>query len=106
MKIGDPNNTKLTPNIRKLIFHKMSLDAIPKGGGIADGIKFLSDREGLSKSLRAADEWVKAAILAVRNAGNPNPWKDRPDEDIAGELLRKIEERRNEKQLNAEAVNA
>ena len=88
-------NTKLTPNIRKLIFHKMSLDAIPAGGGVADGIKFLSDPAGISKSLRAADEWVINAIIAVRNAGEPNPWREKPDEEIAGELMRKIEEKRN-----------
>lgn len=88
------SETKLTPNIRKLIFLKMSLDAIPAGGGVADGIKFLSDPSGISKSLRAADEWVRNAILAVRNAREPNPWREKPDEDIAGELMRKIEEKR------------
>ena len=82
--------------MRKLIFHKMSLDAIPKGGGIADGIKFLSDRNGMVKSLHAADQWVIGAIAAIRNAGEPNPWKDQTDEAIAGEILRKIEERKNE----------
>lgn len=87
----------LTPSVKRLIFHKVSLDAIPKGGGFADGIKFLSDREGMSKSLRAADEWVKAAILAVRNAGDPNPFRGVSDEEIAAEILRKIQEK---KQLN------
>jgi hypothetical protein len=98
------SDTKLTPNVRKLIFHKMSLDAIPKGGGFADGIKFLSDREGMAKSLRAADDWVKAAILAVRNAGEPNPWRDKTDEDIAGELMRKIEERKIEQRFQGRAA--
>jgi hypothetical protein len=98
------SDTKLTPNLRRLIFHKMSLDAIPKGGGVADGIKFLSDRAGMVKSLHTADEWVKAAILAVRNAGEPNPWRDKPDEDIAGELLRKIEERRNEQRFQRKVI--
>lgn len=37
----------------------MSLDAIPKGGGFADGIKFLSDPKLMSNTLHAADECVK-----------------------------------------------
>ena len=89
--------------MRKLIFHKMSLDAIPKGGGVADGIKFLCDRAGMVKSLHAADTWVNAAILAVRNAGEPNPFRGASDEEIAGEILIKIEEKRqlNRKQRSA-----
>lgn len=87
------------PNVRKLIIHKMSLDAIPKGGGVADGIKFLSDRDLMSKTLRAADEWVKAVIVAIRQAGEPNHLKNATDEEIAEELLRKIDERKAAKKV-------
>jgi hypothetical protein len=82
------------PNTKKLVIHKVSLDAIPKGGGVADGIKFLSSRELISKTIRAADEWVKTAILAIRQAAEPNPFREATDEEIAGEILKKIEERK------------
>jgi hypothetical protein len=85
------------PNVKKLIIHKMSLDAIPPGGGVADGLKFFTDKERISKTIRESDEWVKQALLAVRNAGEPNPFKNATDEDIAGEILRKIEDKRNDR---------
>jgi len=82
------------PNVKKLIIHKMSLDAILKGGGVADGIKFLSDPALVKKTFRTASEWVKDAIAVVRQAGEPNNLKESTDEDIALELLKKIEERK------------
>lgn len=88
---------KLTPNIKKLIIHKSSMDAIPPGGDIADGVKFLTEPGRLVKSMRDSSEWVDAVILAVRYAGEPNPWKSASDEEIAGEILRRIEKRRAEK---------
>ncbi len=78
-------------NVVKLIIHKMALKAVPSGGGLADAIKFLSSKEGLLAGAREAGEWVKAAILAVRQASEPNPWKDASDEEIAGEILRQAE---------------
>jgi len=87
-------NKHIGTNVKKLIIHKMSLDAIPSGGGVADGLKFLTDKEKISKTLREANEWAKQAILIVKKAKEPNPFKKASDEDIAGEILRKIEEKR------------
>lgn len=87
----------LGPNIKKLIIHKISLSAIPPGGGFADGVKFLSDKDRIIKTMRESHSWVKQVIAAVRNAGEPNPFKNASDEDIAGEILRKIEEKRAKK---------
>ncbi len=89
--------TILTPNIKKLIIYKMSLDAIPKGGGVKDGFMFLSSKELIAKSAKESSEWVKTAISVVRQAQEPNPFKNADDETIAGEILRKIEERKNGK---------
>ena len=86
------------PNVKKLIIHKISLDAIPPGGGVIDGLKFLTDKERISKTIRESNEWVKQTILMVRSAGEPNSFKNSSDEDIAGEILRKIEEKRNDRQ--------
>lgn len=81
----------LGPNVMKLIAHKMSLDAIPSGGGFADGLKFLMSKERIVASSKTASEWVQMALRLVREAAEPNPWKKSDDEAIAGELLRQIE---------------
>jgi len=78
------------PNVRKLIAHKMARDAVPSGGGLADALAFLTRKEAIVASARAATEWVALAIRAVREAGEPNPWREASDEEIAGELLRRI----------------
>lgn len=83
-----------TTNMQWLIIHKASRDAIPDGGGVADGIRFLSDPDKLRSGLREAQKWVEAAIQAVRLAAEPNPWKDSADEEIAGEIRRQIESRK------------
>ena len=82
------------PHFKKLVIHKMSLDAVPAGGGIGSALKFLSDPQGMAQSSRAAKEWVESAIALIRTAAEPNPWKTSTDEEIAGELLRQIEERK------------
>jgi hypothetical protein len=79
------------PNVKKLIAHKMSLDAIPPGGGIADGVSFLLSGK-LGESAKAASEWVRRAIATVKAAPD-NPFGD-DDEAIAAELLRRIDEAR------------
>lgn len=80
------------PNVKKLIAHKMSIDAIPDGGGFADGIAFLSDKHRIIEGAKAATRWVMEAIAVVRTAAAPNPFKNADDETIAGEILLKVEE--------------
>jgi hypothetical protein len=82
------------PNAKRLMIHKMSLDAVPTGGGMKSALDFLMTPGAMATSAKAATEWVSAAILAVRQATEPNPWKNSDDEKIAGELLRLIEERK------------
>jgi len=82
------------PNVKKLIIHKMSRDAIPDGCGLKAGIEFLSDPKRIMAGAKSATEWVEAAILAVRQAAEPNPWKNADDEAIAGEILKGIESRK------------
>lgn len=72
----------------------MSRDAIPSGGGLAAGIKFLSTPGAISAGIKAATEWVALAIRAVREAAEPNPWMAADDEAIAAEILKGIQERR------------
>jgi hypothetical protein len=84
----------LGPNVKRLISIKMAKDAIPDGGGFADGVKFLSSKESIVAGVRAATEWVKAALIAVRQATEPNPWKSASDEEIAGHIIERIEARK------------
>lgn len=84
----------LGPNFKKFVLHKMSKDAIPDGGGLAAGVEFLSTPGRIGEGFRAAVEWCDAAVKAVRGAGNPNPWRESSEEEIAGVLVEKIEERK------------
>jgi hypothetical protein len=81
------------PNVKRLIVAKMSRDAIPAGGGVADGIKFLSDPTAVLAGARVATQWVEEAIRLVREAADPNPWRQADDEAIAAEVLRRLGER-------------
>jgi len=76
-------------NIRRLAIEKMSLDAVPKGGGLADAIEFLMDKDRILKTAREADRWAKNAVLAVKCAPGGENMGD--DEAIAGEILRQLE---------------
>lgn len=81
----------MTNNMQRLAIQKASRDAVPDGGGIKDVIKLLTDPKGLAANLRAAQEWAKQAVQAVRNADDPNPWRNATDEEIAGVILKEAE---------------
>jgi hypothetical protein len=87
---------KQGPNVKRLICHKMALLMIPvstpEGQGFATGIKALTEPGNIGKVAREATAWVDAAIRAIKVAREPNPWKDKDDEAIAGDLLAKIEQ--------------
>jgi hypothetical protein len=85
---------KITPNVKRLIIHKMSVDAVPAGGGLATALDYMMKPGGLANGLKEARTWVMNAINAVRGASEPNPWKDADDETIATELMRKVDERK------------
>lgn len=79
----------LTPNVKTLIIQKMSLDAVPLGGGIEDAVKFLTTPGAIGDGWRKAGEWVKKAIQTVRSVPGYNVWKDSDDESIATEIVRR-----------------
>lgn len=85
------------PNVNRLLIERMSLEAVPPGGGIDSAIKFLSSKDSIINGVRSAKKWVEDAIQAVRLASGPNPWRDASDEEIAGEILRQVEEKRRKK---------
>ena len=77
-------------NVKKLIIRRMAHLAIPDGSGFADGIQFLQSPSRIASTAREATKWVFDAIDAVKSAPNCE-WTT--DEEIAGEILRQIEER-------------
>ncbi|MFA7218622.1 MAG: hypothetical protein WC057_08505 [Dehalococcoidales bacterium] len=88
----------MTTNVNKLIIRKMSVDAVPKGGGFQDAIGFLMNPTVMHETAVRAIEWVGAAIQAVKDAPD-NPYGD-DDEVIAGIILEEIEKRDKHANLN------
>lgn len=79
----------LGPNAKRLLIHRMSLDAVPSGGGLRSAVEYLLDADRMKQSTKNSIEWVKAAIAAIKAAPD-NPYGD-DDETIAGEILKRIE---------------
>ena len=80
------------PNVKKLVTHKASLDAVPAGSGLGGALSVLTTPGRLQQVLRDAAEWVNQAIAVVKTAPD-NPYGN-DDEAIAGEILRQLEERK------------
>jgi hypothetical protein len=79
------------PNVTKLITKFIAREAIPPGGGMADGIEFFLNPERRKQVLAKAEADTLESIRAIKAAPD-NPFGDN-DEEIAGALLKKIEER-------------
>jgi hypothetical protein len=80
------------PNVKRLIMERMAQIAVPAGGGMSDALAVLTDATRLVATGKEASEWVRQAIAVVKTAPD-NPYGE-DDEAIAGELLRRVEERR------------
>lgn len=78
------------PNMSRLIVHKISVDAVPGGGGIQSAIDFIMDGR-LEKSAKDASVWALRAVEAVLAA--PDYTGDRTEEGVAGMILKKLDER-------------
>lgn len=83
---------RIGPNLKKLMAHKMAIDAVPPGGDFLDAIRVLSSPELLREQANQALEFALAAIDAVRQSPD-NPY-GQDEETIAGEVVRQIEERK------------
>lgn len=82
---------------KKLVSRKMvQMITPPEGSGfeaMIGAFRDNSDPRKLAQVAREAGKWVQEAIDAVRNAREPNPWRKSTDEEIAEEILRRVEER-------------
>lgn len=86
------SNKQRGPNVKKLIVFKASRDAIPDGGGFADGMRFLTDQAYRKAVLDNAERWVDRALSVVKTSPD-NPY-GHDDEVIAAAILARIEARR------------
>ena len=78
--------------MKRLLIRRMSVEAIPPGGGLASGIDFLLSGK-FATGARSALVWCDEAVRVVQSAAEPNPFKDKDEEYIAGELLARLQKR-------------
>lgn len=90
---------KIGLNFKKLMFLRMSNEAVPPGGGLNAALNFLSSKNSMMHGIREANEWTENAIRSIRMADEPNPWRDADDEEIAGEIVRRVEEKQRAQKL-------
>lgn len=81
---------KIGPNVKKVATLFMSKDAVPDGGGLLDGVKFLSNPKKIAESYKASVQKVWKNIDEIK-AIPSNPYGD-DDEAIAGAMLDKLKE--------------
>lgn len=77
--------------VQKIIAIKLSSIAVPKGGGFADGMNFLNDKDKFIDGVIEAKNWFKNSVAEIRSAPEPNPYKNMTDEEIAESMLQAYE---------------
>lgn len=80
--------------MKRLMIERAALEAVPIGGGMASAIDFFLDKKKTVEGFRRSLGWCDSAIQTLRGACEPNPLKNSSDEEIAGEILRRIKIRR------------
>jgi hypothetical protein len=83
--------SKYGPNVTKLIVKFIAREAIPPGGGVADGIEFIRNSERREQVLKIAEFKAIQSLQLIKKSPD-NPFGN-DDEQIAGELLKMIEEK-------------
>ena len=83
--------SKYGPNVTKLITKFIAREAVPPGGGLASALEFFSNEELRKQVLDDAENKAMQAIQLIKSAPD-NPFGS-DDEQIASELLSKIQER-------------
>ncbi len=80
-----------TPNIQKLITHKMALIMCPADAGIGAALNSLAKAGNIGAVCREATAWVESVIALVKTAPD-NPYQS--DDEIAGAILKVLQERK------------
>lgn len=100
MALGRPVPTPLGPNVRCLLSERLAQLLVEDGVTripIADVLASYNTKLGFqrfTKKMEEARKWTQMALASVKLAAEPNEWKDKADEEIAGELLRQIKAKR------------
>lgn len=79
---------KLTPRVRELLALFISLEAVPEGGSLQDGLDFLTNPERRRQGFEKAMANMGAALAAVKSAPD-NPYGD-DDEAIAAAIIERV----------------
>ena len=85
------SNRQLGPNAKRLLAHFIAWEAVPRNGGLADGLRFLSDPDARRRGLERAMSNTQTAIDLVKSAPD-NPYGD-DDEAIAAAILERVNRR-------------
>jgi hypothetical protein len=80
------------PNMTKLITKFIPRNAVPRGGGFADGAKFFTDKDYRKTVLDKSEADALEAIRVIHTATD-DPYKDYDEEIIARIILDEIEKR-------------
>lgn len=83
------NEKPIGPNAKKLLAHFIAREAVPVGGGLADGLNFLTDPFRRQRGMERAIANLDAALAAVKSAPD-NPYGN-DDEAIAAAILERVE---------------
>lgn len=86
------NERKLGPNAKRLLAEFMAIEAVPPGGGFADGLRFLTDPELRRRGTERAIANLDTALAVIKTAPD-NPYGD-DDEAIAAAILVQLERKR------------
>lgn len=83
--------SKYGPSVTKLILKLSVFEAIPPGGGFADGVKFFTDSDHRKQVMERSEAKALKAIDLIKSAPD-NPHGD-DDEAIAEMILVDVEKR-------------
>lgn len=86
------NERRLGPNVKKLLAHFIAREAVPIGGGLADGLHFLTNPERRGSGIERAMSNLDAALAAVKTAPD-NPYGN-DDEAIAAAILERVDRKK------------
>lgn len=80
-------------NVKRLIFHKMSLILAPDGGDIDSTLTAIKTPGAIAKARKKAEKWVADSFVEVRQSRGGQGAAFANDEILAGVILKQVKER-------------
>ena len=80
-----------TTNMMKLAIRFAAQHAIPEGGNVVEGVRWLADDRRRTEDIKMGQTIAKQSVDAIRNAREPNPYATWDDEAIAELILEQID---------------